>query len=309
MDLAKFDLNLLVVFDAMVRHGNVTAAGSELGLSQPAVSYALAKMRKAFEDPLFVRVGSSMQPTARALAMIDAVRDVLQRIRTDMLSPSAFDPAHSNREFRVAMSDVGESFFVPPLVRALREQGRHLQLSVFSLTPAMLEAQLESGAIDLAVGFYPDLVGADYYQQGLFTNHFVAISTRDNPHVKGRLTMARFLQAPQVDVSTPGRSQEIILGYMAQQKIVRNVPLRVSRFLSLLEIVSQSDLIAIVPAEIGESFRSARGLAVHPLPFESPTFRLRQHWHKRFHDDASIRWLRELVHRLFKDAGEPRHPV
>lgn len=303
MDLAQFDLNLLVLFDAMIRHGNVTAAGTELGLSQPATSYALAKMRRAFDDPLFVRIGASMQPTARALAMTDSVRDVLQRIRTDMLSPSTFDPAHAVREFRVAMSDVGESFFVPPLIRALRGQGNHLRLSVYSPTPAALEQEFESGAIDLAVGLFPDLTGADLYQQALFTNHFVAIAKRNNPHVGDRLTMKRFLAAPHVDVSTPGRSHEVILRHMAQNKIVRNVPLRVSRFLSLLEIVSNSDLIAIVPAEVGESFRTARGISVYPLPFDSPTFRLRQHWHKRFHDDGSVRWLRELVHQLFKDTA------
>lgn len=305
MDLTKFDLNLLVLFDAMVRHGNVTAAGSELGLSQPATSYALAKMRDAFEDPLFIRTGSRMEPTARALTMVDTVRDVLRRIRSDVLTTSVFDPQSSTKEFRVAMSDVGESFFVPPLVRALKAEGKRLQLSVYSLTPTELEKQLETGAIDLAVGLYPDLLGSDFMQQALFTNHFVAICTPDNPHVKGKLTMARFLQAPQVDVSTPGRSQEVVLRYLEQKKITRNVPLRVSRFLSLLEIVSQSDMIAIVPAEVGESFRRTRGLVVHQLPFDSPRFRLRQHWHKRFHDDGSVRWLRELVHRLFKDAGDP----
>ncbi|MCP3719172.1 LysR family transcriptional regulator [Paraburkholderia sp. CNPSo 3281] len=305
MDFGNLDLNLLVVFDAMFRHRNVTVAGRELGLSQPAMSYALLKMRAAFDDPLFVRVKSGMQPTPRALAMVDTVRDVLQRIQSGLLSPAMFDPASSNREFRIATSDVGESFFTPPLMRALRSHGQHLQLRVFSLTPSALEQQLESGDVDLAVGYYPDLVGADFYQQGLFTSHFVAIAAKDNRHVKGKLTMTRFLQAPHVDVATPGRSQEIILRHMVEKKIVRNVPLQVSRFLSLLEIVSQSDLIAIVPRETGELFRNARGVAVHALPFDSPTFRLRQHWHKRFHDDAAVRWLRVLVHELFQDLDSP----
>ena len=299
MDLTKIDLNLLVVFDAVVRHGSVTAAGRELGLSQPAVSYALLKMRKTFEDPLFVRGSAGMQPTPRAMAMLDTVRDVLQRIRVGLLAPTIFDPSRSNREFRIATSDVGESFFVPPIVRALRAHGSHMRLRVCSPTPSILEKQLESGDIDLAIGHYPDLTGADFMQQALFTSHFVAISGPDNPHVKGRLTMARFLKAPHVDVSTPGRSQEIILRYMAEKKIVRTTPLQVSRFLSLLEIVWKSDLIAVVPREVGESFQMARGITVHQLPFDSPTFRLRQHWHKRFHGDSSTRWLREMVRSLF----------
>jgi DNA-binding transcriptional LysR family regulator len=237
--------------------------------------------------------------------MVETVRDVLQRIQTGLLSPSTFDPASSTREFRIATSDVGESFFTPPLMRTLRSHGQRLQLRVFSLTPSALEQQLEAGDVDLAVGYYPDLVGADFYQQGLFTSHFVVIAAKDNPHVKGKLTMTRFLQAPHADVATPGRSQEIILRHMAEKKIVRNVPLQVSRFLSLLEIVSQSDLIAIVPRETGELFRDARGVAVHALPFDSPAYRLRQHWHKRFHDDAEVRWLRTLVHELFQKLDRP----
>ncbi|MFT4064075.1 MAG: LysR substrate-binding domain-containing protein [Paraburkholderia sp.] len=121
--------------------------------------------------------------------------------------------------------------------------------------------------------------------------------------------MTRFLAASHVDVATPGRSQEIILRYMAEKKIVRKVPLQVSRFLSLLEIVSQSDLIVIVPRETGELFLNTRGITVHALPFDSPTFRLRQHWHKRSHDDAAIRWLRALVHGLFRDLDAPRNPI
>lgn len=303
MDLDKLDLNLLLVFDAMARHGSVTAAGRELGLSQPAVSYALLKMRRAFGDPLFVRVSAGMQPTSRALAMIDTVRDVLQRIRCDLLAPSVFDPASSTREFRIATSDVGESFFVPPIVHALATKGKQIRLRVFSLTPSELKQQLESGEVDLAVGNYPDLIGADFVQQALFTSYFVVIARKGNPWLKDRLTMSKFLKAPHVDVSTPGRSQEIILRYMAEKKIIRNTPLEVSRFLSLLEIVSLSDLIAIVPREVGESFHKARDIVVHRLPFDSPTFRLRQHWHKRYHDDASVRWLRELVYNLFKDVG------
>ncbi|MCY1260580.1 PCP degradation transcriptional activation protein [compost metagenome] len=309
MNFGKLDLNLLVVFDAMMQYRNVTIAGRELGLSQPAMSHALLKMRKAFDDPLFVRVKSGMQPTPKALAMVETVSDVLRRIQADLLSPAVFDPESSNREFRIAMSDVGESFFTAFLIRALRSHGQHLRLQVFSPTPSVLAQQLESGDVDLAIGNYPDLKGADFYQQGLFTSRFVAIAAKDNPHLQGELTMDKFLAASHIDVTTPGRTQEIILRYMEKEKIVRKVPLQVSRFLSLLEIVPQSDLIAIVPLEAGELFRGTGGVTVHALPFESPTFRLRQHWHKRFHDDAAVRWLRALVYELFKETSVSRKSI
>ncbi len=285
----------------MVRHGNVTAAGRELGLSQPAASYALLKMRKAFGDPLFVRVASGMQPTAHALGMVDTVRDVLQRIRLGVLTSVPFDPATSTREFRIASSDIGESFFVPPLVRALKRQGPSLQLHFHDSAPGELGRQLESGDIDLAMGHYPELVGADFYQQALFTSSFAVIAAKDNPHIKGKLTMSRFLQAPHADVTTPAHSLGIIQKHIAEHRIQRHVPLRVSRFLSLVDIVRDSDLIAIVPREVAQAIRASKGLSVYKLPFESPAIRLHQHWHKRFHDDPALRWLRGLCHELFKE--------
>ncbi len=301
MQTRKLDLNLLVVFDALFRLGSVTAAGAELGLSQPAVSYALLKMRKSFGDPLFVRVASGMQPTAHALSLAPTVREVLDRVESGLLATPHFDPAQSDRTFRIASSDFGESFFAPPLMRAFKEQGASLSLHFVSLTPEVLQRQLESGEIDMAMGHYPDLVGADFYQQGLFTSRFVCIAARGNPHVQKKLTMRRFLQAPHVDVMTPGRSQEIILRYITENRIVRHVPLRVSRFLSLFEIVAKTDLIAMVPQDVAAAFADSKDLTVHQLPFESPTFRLQQYWHKRFHDDSGLRWLRQLSHATFKD--------
>lgn len=305
MNFGKIDLNLLLVFNAMMQHRSVTVAGQELGLSQPAMSHALLKMRKTFNDPLFVRVKSGMQPTPKALAMADTVSDVLQRIRLGLLNPAVFDPTSSTREFRIAMSDVGESFFTGALIRALRNHGQHMRLQVIAPTPSALSQQLESGDIDLAIGNYPDLIGADFYQQALFTSCFAAIAAKDNHELHDGLSMDKFLSMSHIDVTTPGRTQEIILRHMEKQKITRKAPLKISRFLSLLEIVPQSDLISIVPLETAELFRNTGGVAVYPLPFESPTFRLHQHWHKRFHDDVAIRWLRGLVYEIFKDYDIP----
>jgi DNA-binding transcriptional LysR family regulator len=302
MDVASLDLNLLVVFDAMLRHGSVTAAGNELGMSQPATSYALQKMRKAFGDPLFVRVDAGMQPTARALSMAGVVTEVLQRIRVGLLNQNSFNPADSTRLFRIASSDIGESLFTPRLFDALHQKAPNLRLQFVSSTPSAVEGQLAAGEIDLALGHHPDLAGADFFRQALFTSSFVVIASDQNAELLDRkLTMARFLQLSHVDVVTPGRTQEIILRHMNKHKIIRNVPLQVSRFLSLLDIVPQTNLLAVVPKEVALEFRNSRSTVVYELPFESPTFRLHSHWHKRFHEDPGIRWLRELVYMLFKE--------
>jgi DNA-binding transcriptional LysR family regulator len=301
MDISDFDLNLLLVFEALMKHRSVTIAGRHLGLSQPAMSYMLAKMRKVLGDTLFVRVRTGVEPTPRALSIVEPIRAVLEKIRSDVLSTSGFDCRTSSRLFTLCTSDVGEAFFLSRIVREMRSLAPRLSLRSRSLTPAALEEGLDSGEIDLAVGYFPDLKRADIFQQALFTSHFVCIARRGNPFVKGPFTMQRFLDAPYVDVATPGRSREVIQRYLAKKDIRRNVQLQISHFLSLGEILPQSDLLAIVPREAGQFFARQGGrISAHTLPFKSPTFRLAQHWHKRNHDDLGSRWLREIIRSTFQ---------
>ncbi len=301
MDITEFDLNLLLVFEALMRHRSVTVAGKHLGLSQPAMSYMLGKMRKVLDDALFVRVRTGVEPTARALSIVEPVRTILEKIRSDVLSTSGFDCRTSTRLFSLCTSDVGEAFFLSHIVREVRSLAPRLSLRSRSLTPAFLEEGLESGEIDLAVGYFPDLRRPEVFQQALFTSHFVCIARRGNPFVKSPFTMQRFLDAPYVDVATPGRSREVMQRYLAKKDIRRNVQLQISHFLSLGEILPESDLLAIVPREAGQFFaRQGERISSHPLPFKSPTFRLSQHWHRRNHDDLGNRWLRELIRRSFQ---------
>lgn len=307
MDISDFDLNLLFVFEALMKHRSVTIAGAHLGLSQPAMSYRLAKMRKLLGDALFVRVRTGVEPTPRALGIVEPVRSVLEKIHSDVLNTRGFDCRTSTRLFALCTSDVGEAFFLSRIVREMRAVAPRLSLRSHSLTPAALEQGLESGEIDLAVGYFPDLKRADIFQQALFTSHFVCIARRGNPFVKEPFTMQRFMDAPYVDVATPGRSREVIQRYLAKKDLRRNVQLQISHFLSLGEILPQSDLLAIVPKEAGQFFARQGGrISAHALPFKSPTFRLIQHWHKRNHDDLGNRWLREIIRRTFQtpsDAG------
>jgi DNA-binding transcriptional LysR family regulator len=301
MNITDLDLNLLVVFDTVLKHRNITVAGVHLGLSQPAMSYALAKLRTALGDPLFVRVRSGMEPTRRALTIAEPVAAVLKRIRTDILSASGFDPRTSQRRFALCTSDVGEAFFVPSIARELRLRAPRIVLGSQSLTPATLEQRLESGEIDVAVGYFPDLRCADFYQQALFTSHFVCIARPDNPYFRRNLTLNRFLDAPQVDVATLGRSHEVVDQYLLKRNLKRNVQLHISHFLSLREIIPQTDLLAIVPREAADFFSKQSGsVDVRPLPFKSPTFRLMQHWHKRYHSDLGNRWFREVIRTIFQ---------
>ena len=300
MNLHSVDLNLLVVFDAILRHKSVKDAGAELGLSQPAMSYALAKLRTTFDDPLFFRTGIEMLPTARASLLAMPIGEVIEKIKNDVFGAAPFDPAQSARRFTLCMADIGESNYVPMLMNALQVKAPGVSLrTVFMPSNAMKEAML-TGEVDLAIGPFTDLEQGQYFQQGLLDCGFVCIVRADNPLARGELTMERFLAARHVTVSSPARSMVLIEQHMRQLRLDLNVKLRVSSFLSLLHIVTRTDLIAVVPAEVARTLKESGGVEALPLPFDAPTFTIRQFWHQRFHNDPGNRWLRREIHHLFR---------
>lgn len=306
MDLRSVDLNLITVFDALLRNRSVTLAGAELGLSQPAMSYALAKMRRTFNDPLFFRVGNEMQATALAVELAAPLREVVDRLRLDVFGRKTFDPCTTTRTFLYCMTDIAESYFLPGLISELQRLGARVTLRTALLAPPALKAGLASGEVDFVVGIFPDLDGPDYYQQALYESSFVCVARSNNPHVKSKLTLRRFIEAPQVAVSAPARSQQILEAALKQLDIRQTVSLRVQNFLALIEIVAKTDLIAVVPFEAAETLHKIGRLRIYPLPFATPRFTIRQYWHRRYHTDPANRWLREVFSRLYQRDSPPR---
>jgi len=300
MDLRSVDLNLITVFDALLRNRSVTLAGAELGLSQPAMSYSLAKMRRTFNDPLFFRVGNEMQATALAVELAAPLREVVDRLRLEVFGRKAFDPRTTTRAYFYCMTDIAESYFLPGLMRELQRLGARVTLRSSLLAPPVLKAGLASGEVDFVVGIFPDLDGPDYYQQALYDSSFVCVARGRNPIVKGRLTLRRFIDAPQVAVSAPARSQQLFEATLRQLDIRQTVSLRVQNFLALIEIVAKTDLIAVVPFEAAETLQKIGRLKIYPLPFATPTFTIRQYWHRRYNNDPANRWLREVFSRLYQ---------
>jgi len=306
MDLRSIDLNLLVVFDAILRHKSVKGAGVELGLSQPAMSYSLAKMRTLFGDALFFRSGKEMLPTARAQELACPIGDVIGKIRTEVFGSAPFDPRDSRRRFTLCIADIGEANYIPHLVNVLQVKAPHVSLrTVFLPQPGMKEAML-TGEVDLAIGPFSDLEPGEYFQQALLDCGFVCIVRKDNPLARGKLTMARFLGARHVTVNSPARSMVLIEQHMRHLKLNLDVKLRVASFLSLLQIVTKTDLIAVVPSEVARTLTESGDVEAFPLPFETPVFMIRQFWHRRFHTDPGNRWLRGVIYELFREIGDSR---
>jgi DNA-binding transcriptional LysR family regulator len=303
MDIRKVDLNLLVVFDMLLRLRSVSRTAETLGMSQPAMSLALKKLRSAFADPLFVRGSRGLSPTPRAEQLAVPVQHVLDQIKNDVLRQPSFKPATTERTFTFNMADVGELVFLPRLYAHLRAVAPGANIRTVSTPPAQLAEAMQSGEVDLAVGYFPQLQGAAIYQQRLFSHSFVCILRKDHPLSGGQITKKQFLDAEHVVVQQEGKSHELFEEAIVAQGLKRRVVLSIPHFLAIPLVIAESDLIVTVPYAIGMSFAKMASLKMLRPPIEVGPAEVKQHWHARFHHDEANRWIRGVVAELF--LGKP----
>jgi DNA-binding transcriptional LysR family regulator len=303
--MAGLDLNLLHVLVALEDQRSVSGAALKLGRSQPAVSAALARLRRFFDDPLFLRTGNVMEPTPRAAAAARSARTLLERVQSEIVALPQFEPAASDRTIRLALSDVGEVVFLPAILQALRQAAPRAAVQSVSVPAAEVGGELERGGIDLALGYFPDLRKSNYFQQALFTDGFASLIRAGHPISAARLTLAQFLQLEHAVVRAESRTEEVIEKYLASRKIQRRVVLTTPHFASAPMIVARSDLIVTVPEPLARYFtRESRDLRIVALPFRLPRIELKQFWHRKYHHDARNRWLRTLIYQQFQARRE-----
>jgi len=297
----KLDLNLLPVLVTLAEHRSVSAAARQLGMSQPAVSSALARLRASLADPLFVRTARGMEPTPRALALLPPTRTALGIVDSEIVPAQGFDPAISEKKITLALSDIGEMVFLPKILQRLQAEAPGMTVRSVTLPVAQLERGLELGEIDLAIGYFPDLKGNNFFQQRLFSHGFVCLLRSAHPIKSAKLTAKQFMALGHAVVNAEGRSQEVFERFLQKQGIRRRVVLNTPHFMSLPAIVSQSDLVATVPLAVGVWFSSTARVRMARPPFPVPRFDLKQHWHRRCNADPQSRWLRTLVYSLFNE--------
>jgi len=287
----------------------VSIAARALSMTQPGVSNALRRLRGTYADPLFVRTSRGMEPTPGAVPLIQAGREILRLHETRMLDLAPFAPATAETEFRIALSDIGEMVFLPRILELCRRQAPQITLCAISLAPRALSEALENGTVDLALGYFPDLVSGGVFQQKLFSHGFVCLARLGHPNLGKRLSRAEFLDCGHAVVRAEGRSQEVFEQYLRRHRIQRRVVLSVPHYMSIPFVIAKSDLIVTVPLAVGVSFADVARLRLMKPPFDIPQFDIKQHWHRRAHKDARNRWLRAQIASLFKDgASEWREP-
>ncbi len=298
MDIRSLDLNLLVVFDAMLHHQNVTKAAEAIKLSQPAMSAAISRLRSWFDDPLFVRTKAGMEPTPKAKALSPSVRLVLQTIRSDILLPKKFTPSNSDRTFTLVTPDIAEVNFLPRLISELGQQSPSINLKTLAMPRESAAESLASGEADMAIGYFPDLHKAGFFQQKLITSSHVCLLRKKHPDVADKISSTQFMQASHAVVKPDGR-EHLFEQFLQSKGIQRRVVVELSHFMSLLPIIETSNLIATVPKDLAEFFVQHGDVRYVPTPMKSPVIEVHLFWHQRFQKDPAHIWLRQVIHRLF----------
>lgn len=291
-DLRRLDLNLLLTLDVLLSEHNVTRAARRLNFSQPSVSVHLAKLRDIFGDPLLLPGPRGMQPTARADALREPLREALEALSRAVSPATPFDPAKASLTWQVAASDYGESAVLLPALAGFRAAAPDTRLAVTQLAPSRLARMAETGEADLAFhiteGAPPGL-----RRKVLFQERYVLAGRAGHPRLKRRPTLAQFCALDHVMVSNDGGGfRGVTDDALAQAGAQRRVVLSVPHFLFLREVLASTDLVAMLPSRL---VREGQGLRVVEAPVPVPGFEMVMLWHERLHRDGGHRWLREFV--------------
>jgi DNA-binding transcriptional LysR family regulator len=292
------DLNLLRVFHALWHERKVVAAAARLKLSAPALSNALARLRRATGDELFTRTPQGMQPTPYAEALAQTLVPALAGIEASLARSARFVPASSQRPFCIAMTDIGEIAFLPTLMHTLQQRVPGVTVRTVRNAPGSTQQQMARGDVDLAVGWLPAL-DAGFHQRRLFEQRYVCLMGSDHPLARGRLGLDRFVAARHALALAEGTGHERIEQLLRQQGIKRWVPLSLPDFVALPWILRESDLVAIVPYKLAQQVAEPLSLVQRKLPIALPGFEVNLFWHHRVHDDPAHRWMRALWAELF----------
>ncbi len=298
MNINTVDLNLFLVFRAIYTTRSVTVAGDRLCMTQSAVSNALKRLRDRFNDPLFVRTPAGMQPTPMAQQLFGLVEEGIQKFTQAIDRARTFDPPTSDRLFRIAMNDVGQSVLLAPLMEAIRAAAPCLRIeTVAPSTEQEARRLLVDGEIDIALGSWQPL-GFGFHQQTLFEESFAILLRAGHPLSGQPPTLEEYLAGEHIAYRPSGASELALRSALSSEGILarRKVVLTAAHFVGLGRVVASSDLVLTLPCRLAETLRTSEpGVVVAPLPFFLPPFPILMHWHDRVESDGGNHWLRRLL--------------
>lgn len=301
MDLRDIDLNLLVVFNQLLLDRSVSTAAEKLGLTQPAVSNALKRLRAVLKDELFLRTSRGMEPTPYALHLAEPVIYALNALQAALTTRDSFDPKTSTRNFQLAMTDIGEMYFMPPLMVALSKMAPHVRVSTVRPNSGNLKEDMESSTVDLALGLLPNLQ-TGFFQRRLFHHQYVCVFRQGHPVAQSPMTLAQFTQLDHVGVVSANTGHGEVDGFLERAGIKRKVRLVVPHFIAVGHILQTTDLIATLPERFAQRCEAPFGLVSSPHPARIPDIAINLFWHAKFNRDPANMWMRQLLVELFADS-------
>ncbi|MDO6966151.1 LysR family transcriptional regulator [Rhizobium alvei] len=298
-DGKNLSLDQLLLFQAILKERSVTGAAEALGLNQPTVSQSLRRLRGILGDELFIRSGRGVEPTSRALELVEPVERILTILAREVLARSDFSPRDSDRHFVINTTDLGEITFVPSILRRFRAESQRITLEAKCLKPQDLMNAMRLGDVDLALGYFPELTAHSVYSQSLADHPFVCLARKGHPLIRDGLSVEEFRCAEHVGLIGEGHAQRRMEDRINSAGIDRKVAFRSQNYASIPFIVRDSDLIATVPKMLAFCFAEFLEIEVFKPPIPIEPIHLKQYWTERQHKDPGQIWLRRIVAEIF----------
>ncbi len=294
MKLSNVDLNLFVVFDAIYTEGNLTRVGEIIGITQPAVSNALGRLRKQFNDRLFVRTAAGMVPTPLAQNIIGQVRQALQLMRSSVQDNASFDPAVSDKRFRISTTDLMQAILLPPLFAQIQQVAPSVNIDCYQFRRRDMGIELASGNLDLSIDV-PLAPSPQIKQTQLFSHQYVCVVSQDNELVGNRLSLDTYLALPHIHVSSRRGGLGHIDLTLGKTGHKRNIALRTQHYLLSLQLLPRTNFAVTVPRVFADFLVANAPVRYLKLPFEVPRLEAFLYWHDSTDQDQTNQWMRHLI--------------
>lgn len=293
MNIKDIDLNLLVFFDTLLHERSVTRAAERMGLSQPAMSNALARLRRLLDDPLLVRTARGMEPTQRALSLQRPVQAALAQIETALAPAAAFDPAATQRLFSLMITDYAASVLLPGVSARLAREAPNVALNVLGSDADSLKA-VERGEVDFVIDRF-DTLPDSFRSRLLWNDEFVCVLRKDHPALADGLSLETYLKLDHILITRTGVGLGQTDEVLARRNLYRRIAVFTRHYQLPPQIVAASDLCATLPERIAHAHASSLPVEIVPPPFALPPFDIRMVWSPVAHYDRAHRWLRGLI--------------
>ena len=301
MNIYKINLNLLIAFDVLMTERHVSRASQKLHISQSATSNALKRLRELFKDELLIKTPTGMEPTKRALELIDSVHEVIERVQALFAESEKFDPTKTERTFKIGMTDYAALVVLPFLQNYLEKNAPGIKLQIKSLNSLSSSVRLDSDELELAIGFFERLP-EKLYQQIIFKEQGVCAGWKDNPLMEGKLTIEKFLEAKHIGV----QHNEMVSTLLVDQYLMshghkpRNVVMTVPLVVLGLLLLPNTNYLTIAGERFVEIYQKMLPIKYQKAPIEVTKLEFSQVWHARHHNDQGLRWLRGVIKKHYE---------